>query len=124
MAKRKKKEKRPTIADIARVTAEKKEQALALFKSAASNVSYTCDSMGITRKCWYDWRKEDEAFDAKVLEIEQRNIDFAESQMMRNIKAGKETSLIFFLLNRAPDRWKDKRNIEFGGSVKLIEVDK
>jgi hypothetical protein len=40
-------------------------------------------------------------------------INEAETQLLKNIKMGKETSLIFFLVNRAPDKWRSINKVEY-----------
>lgn len=108
----------------ASLTPEKKAHALKVFREKACNVSLTCEAIGISRTAWYAWKESDPEFKEKVKEIDESLIDLAETQLMKNIRDGKETSLIFFLKNKAPDRWRDRKELDFVGALKLVEVDK
>lgn len=77
----------------------------------------TCTAIGISRETYYDWCRKSKSFESQCHEIEEGLIDFAESQLFINIKAGKETSLIFFLCNRREDRWKSIQNVKHSGLV-------
>jgi hypothetical protein len=48
----------------------------------------------------------------------------AESQLIRNIQEGKEVSLIFYLKNRNPEKWNDRRILKHetdGFVVKFVD---
>ena len=109
---------------ITKLTHKKIKELASLFKTKACNVSAMCEALGISRQSWYQWKIKSPDFADAIKETEASMIDFAETQLFKNIAAGKETSLIFYLLNRAPDRWQDKRNIEVKGKLLLIEADK
>lgn len=103
---------------------DKKEFYMAVYKSKAANASATSEALNISRRTWAEWRKKYPDFNEACEDVEAGLIDFAESQLLKNIKDGKETSLIFFLKNKAPDRWFDRKEFDFTGSMTLIEVDK
>lgn len=67
-------------------------------------VTTACKKVGINRKTHYDWLKNDEDYAAAVLSIEDMTIDFAESQLHKQIKEGNSTSTIFFLKTKAKKR--------------------
>ena len=83
----------------------------------------TTKALGISRKCWYLWLKEHPDFAEAIEEAKEALIDRAETQIYKNILQGKETSLLFFLMNRAGDRWKDKRNLDLSGRVSVISCE-
>jgi len=112
------------LAQLTVLTPEKIEQFAEIFLKNACNVTMTCKAINVSRTTWYEWLKVNEAFKKTIDETQESLIEMAESQLFKNILAGKETSLIFFLLNRASDRWKDKRNIEMGGTLKLVKLDR
>lgn len=90
------------------LTEQTKEACLQVLARTACNVSEACKQLKIGRTTFYNWCKEDEIFRLRVEDIRLSLIDLAESKLMSNIIEGKETSLIFFLTNRAPERWKHK----------------
>ena len=103
---------------------EKLEEYAKVYKETATNIARTCDCLFISRKTWYNWRKEHKDFSDRMSEVEESMKDFVESQLYKNIKSGKETSCMFYLQNKRPDTWKDKRFHEHSGTMNLIEVDK
>jgi len=67
-------------------------------------VTSACKSVGINRSTHYDWLKSDEDYKAEVESIEDIAIDFAESQLHKQIKDGNPTSTIFYLKTKAKKR--------------------
>jgi hypothetical protein len=67
-------------------------------------VTSACKSVGINRSTHYDWLKTDEDYKAEVESIEDIAIDFAESQLHKQIKDGNPTSTIFYLKTKAKKR--------------------
>lgn len=103
----------------------KKQQFLALFEDKACNVSQTCKDLNIDRGTYYYWCDQDESFKLKCIEMRESLIDFAESQLMKNIKDGKETSLIFFLKCQAKHRGyieKPKVEVEDKTIIETIQI--
>lgn len=122
-AKKKKKITKSSKSDTIKKRIEEKQALfLQLFDRKAANISSTCEAIGISRETYYEWRKRYGKFDQACDDIEMSLIDFAESQLLQNIKAGKETSLIFYLCNRAPDRWKNiqKSEIEINKPIRIM----
>ena len=103
---------------------EKRALAIQLHRKKACNVSAVCDEMGISRPTWYEWKQTDPDFTAAIKANEEAMIELAESQLMKNILAGKEVSLIFFLKNKAPEKWRDRKDVDLSGELKLVEVDR
>lgn len=91
---------------------KQKELFLQEFKKKAGNISATCEAINISRETYYEWKRKDKDFAKRCDEIYQSLIDLAESQLIKNIIAGKETSLFFFLCNRAPEKWKNIQKVE------------
>lgn len=84
--------------------AKRKKAALLFYEKSMGNVSATCREIGITRQTFYRWLKEDPKFAEKATEVDESNVDFAETALLKNIKDGKETSLIFFLKTKGKSR--------------------
>ncbi|HEC88449.1 MAG TPA: hypothetical protein ENI52_03940 [Thermoplasmata archaeon] len=98
----------------------KQDLFLRFFERKACNVSATCKAIGINRDTYYEWRKKHTSFDHKCKEIEESLIDDAETQLYLNIRAGKETSLIFFLCNKGKHRgWQNVNRIDLSASESL-----
>ncbi len=90
-------------------TENKKARMLELLKAKCGNVSESCAELGITRQLHYYWMKNDAEYADAVAEIDEANIDFAESQLRRAIKDGDTTSIIFFLKTKGKNRGFSER---------------
>lgn len=89
---------KPTKSDIL-----KKQIVLALEKSLGV-VTSACRSVGIHRSTFYDWYNGDEDFKQAVDSIEDIALDFAESQLHKQIKDGNVTATIFYLKTKGVKR--------------------
>ncbi|MEY4602586.1 MAG: hypothetical protein RL292_527 [Candidatus Parcubacteria bacterium] len=78
-------------------------------------VQVACERTSIGRATYYKWRSEDTEFrrvsDKAVDEGRKFVNDIAESQMIRKIKEGNMTSIIYWLKNNSP-RYTEKRTEE------------
>lgn len=75
-----------------------------MLAASLGNVSASCDLCGIDPDTHYRWLRLDAEYNRRVLEEKNRLLDVAEAQLMLNIKAGKEQSLIFFLKKQGKGR--------------------
>lgn len=85
-------------------TAQKKRAMAKAMKVGLGNISAACEAVGITRQTHYTWLKKDKKYKQSVEDIGELTIDFVETQLLKNIKAGKEASAIFFLKTKAKSR--------------------
>jgi hypothetical protein len=91
-----------------------KKKFLAVLRNSLGVVSTACESLNISRQTYYVWRAEDKEFLAEVEAIAERAIDFAESHLFKNIKAGKEASTIFYLKTKGKHRgYIERQQVEF-----------
>lgn len=67
--------------------------------------------VGVTLKTIADYRVKDPAFGAAELEAEAVATEPAEVALRDLALSGHMTALMFYLQNRAPDRWKDMRQM-------------
>jgi hypothetical protein len=90
-------------------TGLKKKIFLAAYDKSLGNVSGSCLQVGIHRQTFYDWMNKDPAFKNKVEETNEKQIDFVESQLLKNIQSADTTSIIFFLKTKGKARgYKEK----------------
>ena len=76
---------------------------IALEKSLGI-VTTACKNCGCTRDTFYRYCREDKDFNQAVKDIDNVALDFAESQLHKNISKGKETSTIFYLKTKGKKR--------------------
>ena len=107
---------------------KRKENFLIVFEINTGNVSETCKKVGISRNTFYDWCKKDKEFNTKIKEIKESLLDFAESVLMKKIKNGDITALIFFLKTKGKHRGYSERfevenkEVEEFSSEKAIRI--
>lgn len=89
---------------LADKTNDNKKRVLEALQQSLGNVTLACKNAGISRTAFYDYYNQDEQFKKRVREINEERLDFAESQLLKNIHKGDTTSIIFFLKKQARDR--------------------
>jgi hypothetical protein len=86
-------------------------------------VTTACKSVGIDRGSHYNWMKDDEQYKAEVESIEDIAIDFAESQLHKQIKDGIPTSTIFYLKTKAKKRgYVERTEIHQETTIKSLDI--
>ena len=92
------------------------EQTLGVVTTAAKLV-------GIDRNSHYRWLEEDVDYKAAVKAIEDVAIDFAESQLHKQIKKGSTQATVFYLKTKGKKRgYVEKQEIEHSGEMKPINI--
>ena len=81
----------------------KKQMVEALEKSLGI-VTTACKSVDIARQTHYRWMDEDNEYRKAVEDIGEIAIDFAESQLHKQIKDGVQSSTIFYLKTKGKKR--------------------
>jgi hypothetical protein len=84
-------------------TTLKKAMIEALEKSL-SVVTTACKQVGINRSTHYEWLKADEEYAKEVKNLENIVLDFAESQLHKQILDGSTTATIFLLKTKGKSR--------------------
>ncbi len=82
---------------------QKKAMLEALEKSLGI-VTTAARTVGINRSTHYDWLEKDEDYKKSVEDIAEMTIDFAESQLHKQIKDGVQSSTIFYLKTKGKKR--------------------
>ena len=103
----------------------KRKQVIEIYENKAGNISQTCKAANLSRRVFYQWKKEYADFAEAIKEVDDSLIDMAESSLLLQIKKGNMTGIIFFLTNKASDRWKHKseqtQRIEFEGDLNVSD---
>lgn len=91
---------------------QKKAMIEALEKSLGI-VTTACKQVGIHRSTHYEWCKNDEEYKEQVESISDVTLDFAESQLHKQINEGVTSATIFFLKTKGKKRgYIEKNEIE------------
>lgn len=82
----------------------KKEAMIQALEKHLGVVTTACKTVGIDRTTHYRWLKEDESYKEATEDIENVSLDFAESQLLKQIKDGNTTATIFYLKTKGKKR--------------------
>jgi len=105
-------------------TEQHKKALLIALEKSLGVVTEACKQAGIGRTTFYEWCKADKEFKKQVDEIESIALDFAESQLFKNIGTGKEASLIFYLKTKGRKRgFVEKIEGTFTAQQEIINLD-
>lgn len=74
------------------------------MESSLGVVSNACEKVGMSRTTHYEWMKDDPEYRAKVNELSNKALDFAESKLHELIKRGNTAAVIFYLKTKGKER--------------------
>jgi hypothetical protein len=100
---------------------EQKKAFLERLRTGEVAMKSAAAAVGVDQSTIWRWRQEDEAFDAAVLtaraSADAIRVGMVEDSLFRRIVLGEAAAaeVIFWLKNRAPDRWRDRQHIEHTG---------
>lgn len=101
---------------------QKKAMIQALEKSLGV-VTSACKAVGINRSTHYEWLKTDEEYKAAVEDVENIALDFAESQLHKQIKDGNTAGTIFYLKTKGKKRgYIERTEIQQETTLKSLDI--
>lgn len=105
----------------------KKEALLNALEQALGVVTVACKKADIPRSTYYKWLKDDDDFRKQVQEIENVALDFAESQLHKQISGNSTAATIFFLKTKGKSRgYTEKNELDItsgGNSITDIKIE-
>ena len=87
-----------------RSKAATKKALLEALEKTLGVVTSACNAVGINRRTFYNYLNEDAEFAEAVNDISNIALDFAESQLYKQIKEGNTTATIFYLKTKGKNR--------------------
>lgn len=95
-----------------------KARVLEALEESLGIVTDACRKSNISRQSFYRWCKEDPDFKDKVDEIEDVALDFAESELHKQIRNGIPSSTIFYLKTKGKKRgFVERQELEHRGDL-------
>jgi hypothetical protein len=85
-------------------TEQHKKAMIDALEKSLGVVTSACKTVGIGRTTHYAWLEQDLEYKKAVNEISDVALDFAESQLHKQIKDGNSTSTIFYLKTKGKKR--------------------
>jgi hypothetical protein len=102
-------------------TKKKKEAMLEALEKSLGVVTNAAKAAGIHRDTHYNWIRKDEEYKAKVEELQEVALDFAESSLYKQIRDGNVTATIFYLKTRGKKRgYVERQEISQVGETKIV----
>ena len=102
------------------------EKFFALLREGHS-VRKAAAAVGIADNTVYTTARRDPKFRERIEEARDAATDLVEHALLEKAITGNVTAIIFWLLNRRPDRWRDRRQLsvtgESGGPLKIVLED-
>ena len=104
-------------------TEQHKKAMLDALEKSLGVVTSAAKTVGVGRTTHYLWLQEDKEYKAAVDELSDVAIDFAESQLHKQIKEGNSTATIFFLKTKGKKRGYVERQEVDVSSGKLFQIE-
>jgi hypothetical protein len=104
-------------------TEHHKKAMLDALEKSLGVVTSACKTVGVGRTTHYLWMQEDKEYKAAVDELSDVAIDFAESQLHKQIKEGNSTATIFFLKTKGKKRGYIERQEVDIQTPKLFQIE-
>lgn len=99
-------------------TEQHKKALLEALEKSLGVVTTACKSVGIGRTQFYTYVNTDPEFKRAVDDVENIALDFAESQLHKQIQKGEVSSTIFYLKTKGKKRgYIERQETEHSGSV-------
>lgn len=101
---------------------ERRKAFTQFFYRYDGNISAACMAVGVTRATFNRWLQKYPEMSDTIEEVNEALLDLAEQQLLKNIEAGKENSLFFFLCNKGKHRgWADIRKLS-GPKLAAVKI--
>ena len=101
----------------------KKDAVLKALEKTLGVVTTAVKSVGVARSTYYNWLNDDKEFAKAVKDIESVALDFAESQLHKQIGDGNTSATIFYLKTKGKKRgYVERQELEHSGGDKPVNI--
>ena len=101
----------------------KKKAIIEALINSLGVVSTACKIVGIGRTTFYDWLKDDKDFKKEVEDIQNVALDFAESELFKQIQNGNTSATIFYLKTKGKKRgYYEKQQLDMTTDDEPIKI--
>lgn len=85
-------------------TLHNKKALVEAMEKSLGVVTQACKIVGVSRWTYYDYYNNDKEFQKEIDEIQNIALDFAESQLHKQISSGNISGIIFYLKTKGKNR--------------------
>ena len=97
---------------------KQKELMITALRKSLGNVTVACKSVKLGRETHFRWLRTDKNYKEFIDKLPEEEIDFYEHALIKKIKSGDTTSIIFALKCKGKNRgWVDRREISLTGNI-------
>ena len=104
---------------ISKEIKERKKEAFLKSLDGGVPITKACEEANISRNAIWEWRKKSKRFDNKVNSIIDSRTQSVEDALFSSAVKGNVAAQIFWLKNRAKERWKDKFEYDIPGDINV-----
>jgi len=98
----------------------KKEELIKALIRNLGNVTQSCQDVGMSRDRYYVYLRTDTEFKRKVDDIDNIQLDFVESKLIENIRAGDKGSIMFYMRYKGRKRgYTDSIDLNVSGNINI-----
>lgn len=103
-------------------TERNKKKLIESMEKSLGVVTTACKLAGLGRTTFYEYYNTDDNFKNSCDDIENIALDFAESQLHKQIKGGNPTSTIFFLKTKGKSRGYFEKQVNENINSGMLEI--
>lgn len=101
----------------------KKHTFIQALKESFGNITKACESVGISRGCYYKWLDSDEEFKESSLNIDEYVVDMVENELLKQIRDGSTAGTIFYLKTKGKHRgYVEKQEIDHTSAGEKLDT--
>ena len=105
---------------MANKTLHNKKRLIEALMQSMGVVQQACTKVGVSRTTYYEYYNNDKEFRDAVDDCKNIALDFAESKLLKNIEAGREASIMFYLKTQGKARgYIEKQEIDTSQSITI-----
>jgi len=105
-------------------TEQHKKAIIEALEKSLGVVTTACKKAGVGRTTFYGWMEEDVAFAKEVNDIQNIALDFAESQLHKQIGGGNTSATIFYLKTKGKKRgYIERTEVEQNTNINISDFD-
>ena len=105
-------------------TKANKKKVIDALEQSLGVVTQALKKLNIHRSTFYRWMQEEEEFANQVAEIQDITLDFAETQLLKQIQGGNTSATIFYLKTKGKGRgYIERQEFEHSGEIREIKVE-
>jgi hypothetical protein len=101
-----------------------KKRMLEALEVSCGVVSAAAKVANVSRYNHYKWLQEDEEYRERVQEVQEIALDVAEESLIKRLREGDTTAIMYYLNNKGASRGYGKKLVDIGNgtSQKLAEI--